>query len=110
MKKPLSREEVTAECRLLVTNEHIGPGYDLWSNQTVSYEGAGLYSAHLWAQKAREKLKELAGSESPWLVQVSFTSWAPTYQAPDRFMELYDRPDNKEYSEVRSRSLYYSHV
>merc|ERR1719150_1945706 len=27
--------------RLLVTNEHIGPGYDLWSNQTVSYEGAG---------------------------------------------------------------------
>ena len=76
--------------RLHDNNEYLGSGYDLWANTTVSYEGAGLYSADLWAKEAKEKIEELEASESPWLLQVSFTSSSPSYQAPDTFMELYD--------------------
>ena len=76
--------------RLLDHNEYIGSGYDLWANTTVSYEGAGLYSAELWAREAGEKIEELETSDKPWLLQVSFTSSSPSYQAPDSFMELYD--------------------
>ena len=56
----------------------------------MSYEGAGLYSAQLWAQQAAEKIEELEASDRAWLLQVSFTSSSPSYQAPDTFMELYD--------------------
>ena len=94
--------------RLLHTNQYVGSGYDLWTNTTVSYEGAGLYSSELWAQKAKEKLSELEGSESPWLLQVSFTLSSQSFQAPDRFMELYDSGDRNDYSQV-SRSIF-SHI
>ena len=84
--------------RLHVNNEYIGDGYDLWANQTVSHEGAGLYSAELWAQQAGEKIEELEASDRAWLLQVSFTTSSPSYQAPDTFMELYD--NQSTYSKV----------
>ena len=86
--------------RLHDNNQYIGSGYDLWANQTVSSEGAGLYSAQLWAQQASQKIEELEASERSWLLQVSFTSSSPSYQAPDTFMGLYD--NKSTYSKVIS--------
>ena len=90
--------------RLHDYNEYIGSGYDLWTNTTLSYEGAGLYSSDLWAKEALEKIKELEDSDSPWLLQVSFTSSSPR-QAPDTFMALYDNQttSSKVISSVRER-------
>ena len=64
----------------------------------MSSEGAGLYSAQLWAQQASQKIEELEASDRAWLLQVSFTTTSPSYQAPDTFMELYD--NQSTYSKV----------
>ena len=76
--------------RMYEQNKHIGAGYDLWRGENVTIEGSGLYSSKLWAQEAVDLLDRLEERSEPWYLQVAFTGARAPFQAPDRFMGMYD--------------------
>ena len=77
-------------------NKHIGAGYDLWRNETLSTDGAGTYSSKLWSDETVSLLDKLNMSSNPWFIQVSFTGARAPFQAPDKYMKIYDK-GNKSY-------------
>ena len=76
--------------RLDMQNIHIGAGYDLRRGENVTYDGAGVYSTQLWEQETISVLDTLEGRNKPWYLQVAFTGARAPFQAPDRFMQMYD--------------------
>ena len=77
--------------RMYEQNKHIGAGYDLWRGENVTNEGAGIYSSRLWAHEAVAVLDRVEGRGEPWYLQVAFTGARAPFQAPDKFMEMYDK-------------------
>ena len=62
-------------------------GYDLRDNETVTGEGAGEYSAHLFSRKAVEIIQ--SAGEKPLFLYLSFQSIHKPIQVPDNYARLY---------------------
>ena len=62
-------------------------GYDLRNNETVTHEGEGEYSAHLFSRKAVEVIE--AAGEKPVFLYLSFQSIHKPIQVPDSYARLY---------------------
>jgi len=86
--------------RVDVQNRHIGAGYDLRRGENVTYEGAGVYSSKLWAQETVALLDKLDEKNQPWYLQVAFTAARAPFQAPDRFMEMYDKRKHGKFAKI----------
>lgn len=63
-------------------------GYDLRSNESVTTEGAGLYSAELFAGKAAEVIRA-HDRRQPLFLYLAFQSIHKPIQVPDKYARLY---------------------
>ena len=78
-------------------NKYIGSGYDLRRGNTVSYEGGGLYSTHLWERETISLLDTL-NTTTPWFLELSLTAVHPPYQVPEKYEQMY-REQGRRYNE-----------
>ena len=62
-------------------------GYDLRDNETVTGEGAGEYSAHLFSRKAVETIR--SAGEKPLFLYLALQSIHKPIQVPDNYARLY---------------------
>ncbi|XP_023320884.1 arylsulfatase I isoform X2 [Eurytemora carolleeae] len=76
-------------------NRHIGTGYDLRRGENVSYENLGLYSTFLWEEETINILDK-ASTSDPWFLEVSLTAAHPPYQAPDKYIKMYERKNRRK--------------
>jgi len=63
-------------------------GYDLRSNESVTREGEGEYSAHLFSRKAVEVI-ENHESKAPMFLYLAFQSIHKPIQVPDQYSRMY---------------------
>lgn len=63
-------------------------GYDLRSNETVSYEGSGEYSANLFSRKAVEVVNNHQTKE-PLFLYLAYQSIHKPIQVPDKYARVY---------------------
>ena len=63
-------------------------GYDLRSNESVTYEGVGKYSAHLFARKAVEVIQN-HNEKQPMFLYLAFQSIHKPIQVPENYGRLY---------------------
>lgn len=78
-------------------------GYDLRNNESVTTEGAGLYSAELFAQKAGQ-LIAAHDKRSPMFLYLAFQSIHKPIQVPEKYARLY-QPYGKLTKESRRRGM-----
>lgn len=78
-------------------------GYDLRSNESVSMEGVGEYSAHLFSRKAAQ-LIETHDRKSPMFLYLAFQSIHKPLQVPDQYARLY-QPYGKLTKASRRRGM-----
>ena len=69
-------------------NQYIGPGYDLWRNKNISYDGKGMYSTHLWKQETVSLINSFNKS-TPWFIELATTAPHTPYQVPDKYTKSY---------------------
>ena len=74
-------------------------GYDLRHNETVTHEGEGEYSAHLFSRKAVEVIQE--ARKDPFFLYLSFQSIHKPIQVPDSYARLY-----QPYGQLTKARLY----
>ena len=73
--------------RIVSDTERGFRGYDLRHNETVTHEGEGEYSAHLFSRKAVEIIQ--SGGEKPLFLYLSFQSIHKPIQVPDHYARLH---------------------
>ena len=73
--------------RIVTDSRKLFRGYDLRHNETVTQEGEGEYSAHLFSRKAVEIIK--SAGEKPLFLYLSFQSIHKPIQVPDSYARLY---------------------
>jgi len=78
-------------------------GYDLRSNESVTTEGAGLYSASLFSGKAAEVIMK-HDRQTPLFLYLAFQSIHKPLQVPDEYARLY-QPYGKLSKESRRRGM-----
>ena len=69
-------------------NERGFKGYDLRSNESVTHEGEGEYSANLFSRKAVEVIQNHE-SKSPMFLYLAFQSIHKPIQVPDQYSRRY---------------------
>ena len=77
-------------------------GYDLRHNETVTREGKGGYSAHLFSRKAVEVIQ--GAGEEPVFLYLSFQSIHKPLQVPDSYARLY-QPYGRLTKESRRKGM-----
>ena len=78
-------------------------GYDLRNNESVTTEGAGLYSAHLFSKKAGEVIRK-HDPRTPLFLYLAFQSIHKPLQVPDKYARLY-QPYGRLTKESRRRGM-----
>ena len=73
--------------RIVSDSRKVFRGYDLRHNETVTHEGEGEYSAHLFSRKAVEIIQ--SGGEKPLFLYLSFQSIHKPIQVPDHYARLH---------------------
>ena len=63
-------------------------GYDLRHNESVTYEGFGEYSTHLFARKATEVIRK-HDNQHPLFLYLAFSSIHKPIQVPEKYGRLY---------------------